>query len=65
MPGAICTAVLALAGCGGGGDDAASPLDNALGYLGGDAPFAVVIDTEIRGAQYDAIGKIARRFPFG
>ncbi|MDQ4048936.1 MAG: DUF3352 domain-containing protein, partial [Actinomycetota bacterium] len=56
---------LALAGCGGGGDDAASPLDDALGYLSEDAPFAVSIDTDIRGAQYDALGRIAGRFPFG
>ena len=61
----VSASVLALAGCGGGGDDAASPLDNALGYLGEDAPFAVAIDTEIRGSQYDALGQIADKFPFG
>jgi hypothetical protein len=63
---AVCVSVLAIAGCGGDdGDDAASPLDNALGYLGEDAPFAVSIDTDIRGDQYDAIGEIVGKFPFG
>ncbi len=60
---AACAAVLAIAGC--GGDDAASPLDNALGYLGEDAPLAVAIDTDTNGEQYDAIGEIAEKFPFG
>jgi hypothetical protein len=63
---AICVSVAAIAGCGGDdGDEAASPLDNALGYLGEDAPFAVSIDTDIKGDQYDAIGKIIGKFPFG
>lgn len=61
-----CAVGLAIAGCGGGGgDDAASPLDNALGYVGKDAPFAVSVDTEVRGDQYDAIGQIVGKFPFG
>ena len=64
--GALCASVLVIAACGGdGGDEAASPLDNALGYLGEDAPFAVSIDTDIRGDQYDAIGEILGKFPFG
>lgn len=63
---ALCVSVLVIAGCGGdGGDDAASPLDNALGYLGEDAPFAVSIDTDVRGDQYEAIGQIVDKFPFG
>ncbi|MCA1678131.1 MAG: DUF3352 domain-containing protein, partial [Actinobacteria bacterium] len=63
--GAICASVLAIAGCGGdGGEEAASPLDNALGYLGEDAVFAVSIDTDIKGDQHEAIGQIVRKFPF-
>lgn len=64
--GAACASVLALSGCGGGGaDDAASPLDNALGYLPEDAPFVALIDTDVKGEQYDAIGQIIGKFPFG
>ncbi len=63
--GAISASLLALAGCGGGADDAASPLDNALGYLPEDAPLVVAIDTDIEGEQYDAIGQIIGKFPFG
>ena len=62
----VCASVLALAGCGGDdADEAASPLDNALGYLGEDAPFAVSVDTDIKGGQYDALGQIADKFTFG
>lgn len=61
---AVLACVAALAGCG-GSDSGASPLDNALGYLPEDAPFAVAIDTNTRGAQFDAIGQVIDRFPFG
>jgi hypothetical protein len=55
---------LAIAGCGGsgGGDEASSPLDEALRYLPADAPLAVVIDTDTDGEQFKAAGKIADRF---
>jgi len=58
---------LVVAGCGGGGGggDASSPLDNALGYLPSDAPFAVAVDTDTKGEQYRAAGDIVQRFPFG
>jgi|GEM_PF-2782408 len=56
-------ATLAIAGCGGGGgDEASSPLDEALSYLPADAPFAVAIDTDTDGEQYKAAGEIADRF---
>jgi hypothetical protein len=55
--------VLALASC--GGDEAASPLDEALGYLPENAPFAVALDTALEGEQYRALGRIADKFPFG
>src|SRR5262245_22931776 len=55
---------IALAGCG-GGSDSGSALDNALGYLPKDAPFAVAIATDVDGDQYRALGKLIGRFPFG
>lgn len=59
---------LAIAGCGsssGSGDDASSPLDNALRYLPADAPFAVAIDTDTEGEQFGNAGDLADKFPFG
>ena len=64
--GIACAALLALGGCGGSsGDEADSPLDNALGYLPEDAPLVASIDTDVKGSQYEAIGKIVDKFPFG
>ena len=64
--GVACASLLALGGCGGAeGDDAASPLDNALGYLPEDAPLVASIDTNVKGNQYESIGKIVDKFPFG
>jgi uncharacterized protein DUF3352 len=60
----LAAVVLALAGCGGGGDSGGA-LDEALGYLPKDAPFAVAIDTNLKGDQYHALGRLAGRFPFG
>lgn len=61
---AACGSLLAFAGCGGSGN-AASPLDNALGYLPKDAPLVAAIDTDVEGDQFDALSKIADKFPFG
>jgi hypothetical protein len=54
---------LAVTGC--GEDEAKNPLDEALGYLPENAPFAVAIDTNVEGDQYEALDKIAEKFPFG
>jgi hypothetical protein len=52
------------AGCGGGGDSG-SALDSALSYLPKDAPFAVAIDTDVEGDQYEALQALVKKFPFG
>lgn len=59
--------LLAIAGCGGsgGGGDGSSPLDNALRYLPADAPFAVAIDTDGDGEQFEAAEEFADRFALG
>jgi Protein of unknown function (DUF3352) len=51
------------AGCGGG--DSGSPLDSALSYLPKDAPFAVAVDTDVDGEQYQALQRLIEKFPFG
>jgi hypothetical protein len=56
-------AVLALAGCG-GGDDSGSALDSALSVLPKDTPFAVAIDTDLEGDQFEALDKLIGKFPF-
>lgn len=64
--GVACASLLAVGGCGGdSAKDAASPLDNALGYLPEGAPLVASIDTDVEGDQIDAIGKIIDKFPFG
>ena len=59
---------LAIAGCGSsdsGGGDSSTPLDNALRYLPADAPFAVAIETDSKGEQFENAGELADKFPFG
>src|SRR5437868_3848523 len=60
-------AVLAVvaAGCGGGGSNAKSPLDEGLGFLPKDAPFAVAISTDTESGQYQSANSIVKKFPFG
>src|SRR5215208_6697612 len=58
----LAAGLLALAGCGGG--DSGSALDSALAYLPKDATFAVAIDTDVEGDQYQALGDLLRKFPF-
>ncbi|HZN89297.1 MAG TPA: DUF3352 domain-containing protein [Thermoleophilaceae bacterium] len=64
---ALCAALvaLALAGCGGGDDDAPGPLDEALSYLPEKAPFAVAIDTDLEGDQVEAVDSLLGKFPLG
>ena len=54
-----------LAGCGGGGSDASSALDEALGFLPKDTPFAVAIETDPDSGQYRNANAILKKFPFG
>src|SRR3954447_4343294 len=56
---------LAIAGCGGGGSSASSPLDEGLGFLPKDAPFAVAISTDTGSGQYQNANTIVKKFPFG
>ena len=52
-----------VAGCGdGGGEDASSPLDEALRYLPANTPFAAAIDTDTKGDQYRSAGEIVDKF---
>jgi len=59
---ATCTA--ALAGCGGGDEGSAGPLDNALGYLPEDAPLVISFETDSEGTQVKAVHETLERFPF-
>jgi uncharacterized protein DUF3352 len=52
-----------IAGC--GGDDSGSALDSALAYLPKDASIAVALDTDTDGDQYQAVGELLDKFPFG
>src|SRR3954449_12110530 len=54
-----------IAGCGGGGSSASRPLDEALGFLPKDAPFAVAISTDTGSGQYQNANTIVKKFPFG
>ncbi len=56
-------AALALAGC--LGDDADSPLDNALGYLPEDAPLVITVGTGPNNTQVKSALGIVEKFPFG
>jgi hypothetical protein len=56
---------LVIVGCGGGGSSASSPLDEGLGFLPKDAPFAVAIDTNTASGQYQSANTILKKFPFG
>lgn len=52
-----------VAGC--GGDDSGSPLGTALSHLPPDAPFAMVIETDVESDQYGQVRDLIRKFPFG
>src|SRR5687768_703590 len=57
------TAALALSACGSDDEEAASPLDEALGYLPEDAGFALIASTDLE--DYENIQKLVDKFPFG
>ena len=57
------TGAIALAGCGGGDEEAASPLDEALGHLPEDAGFAFIASTDLD--DYEDVRKLVEKFPFG
>jgi uncharacterized protein DUF3352 len=58
-----CAAAVA-AGCG-GDDSSGGALESALSYVPADTPFAVAIDTDVEGDQYQALDEILGRFPMG
>lgn len=55
--------LVGLQGC--GSDDSGGSLDSALGYLPADTPFAIAIDTDLEGEQFDSLDAIVKKFPFG
>ncbi|HZC12921.1 MAG TPA: DUF3352 domain-containing protein, partial [Thermoleophilaceae bacterium] len=57
-----CLAPAALVACG-GEEGSATGLDAGLAYLPEEAPFAIAIDTDLDGEQYDAIDSILAKFP--
>jgi hypothetical protein len=59
----ILATALALGGC--GDDEAGGSLDEVIGYLPGNAPFAVAIETDPEGDQVEALDSILDKFPFG
>jgi hypothetical protein len=56
-----CLAAIAVAGC--GGDDSSGGVGAPLSYVPADTPFAVSIDTDLEGDQYQALDSILNRFP--
>ena len=57
-----CLAVTALAACG-GDEEETGALGSALAYLPKETPFAVAIDTNLDGDQYQALDSILGKFP--
>jgi hypothetical protein len=57
-----CLAAVPLAACG-GDEEQTGPLASALSYLPKESPFAVVIDTNLDGDQYEAVDSLLGRFP--
>ena len=55
--------VAAFAGC--GDDESSSSLGGTLGYLPADTPFALSVNTDVDGDQYQALNAIFKKFPFG
>ena len=62
IPALVAAGALAFAGCGDSNDEAASPLDEALGYLPEDAGFALIASTDLE--DYDDLRNVLDKFPF-
>ncbi len=65
-PRCLLACLLALAGfsaC--GSDSSGGALDSSLGYLPEDTPFAVAVNTDVHGEQYQALDTLFKKFPFG
>jgi hypothetical protein len=55
-----CLAVAVSAGC--GGDDSSGGVGAALSYVPAETPFAVAVDTDLEGDQWQALDKLVNRF---
>jgi hypothetical protein len=60
----VASAAALAAGCG-GDDEAGGALESALAYVPEATPFAVAVDTDLAGEQYQALDDILGRFPGG
>ncbi|MGH2715193.1 MAG: DUF3352 domain-containing protein [Thermoleophilaceae bacterium] len=60
----VASAAALVAGCN-GDDSSGGALESALAYVPADTPFAVAIDTDVDGDQYQALDEILGRFPGG
>lgn len=56
-------AIACFAGC--GSDTSGDALDSSLGYLPEDTPFAVAVNTDVHGEQYQALDTLFKKLPFG
>ena len=61
---AILVCAVLTAGCN-GDDSSGGALESALAYVPPDTPFAIAIDTDVEGDQYQALDDILGRFPSG
>ena len=62
---AIAAFAVPVAGCGSSSQDkAASPLDNALGYVPSNSPLVISFETDPSGNQFKAAKRIVEKFPF-
>jgi hypothetical protein len=59
---ALVASCLCAAGCGGGHDNASSPLDDAVGYFAKDAPFVAAIQTDSNNPQVKQLQPILGSF---
>src|ERR687893_3101603 len=60
----VLVCALLAAGCN-GDESSGGALESSLAYVPPDTPFAVAIDTDVEGDQYQALDDILGRFPGG